>query len=63
MEIGNPEIKLNLLNKIQNSNTCCVGAYVSPTAQIMPGTTVESMAIINTGLVISIGCIIGARVW
>ena len=64
--IGNPEIKLNLLNKIKETTPYKIvtlvspRAYISPTAQIMPGTLVEAMATVNTGSVISIGCIIGA---
>lgn len=64
--IANPEIKLNLLNKIKETTSYKVvtlispRAYISPTAQIMQGSLIEPMATINTGSVISIGCIIGA---
>ncbi len=64
--IGNPEIKLNLLNKIRETTTYMIAtlispkAYISPTAQVMQGSLVEPMATINTGSVVSKGCIIGA---
>ncbi len=64
--IANPEIKLNLLQKIKETMPYKIAtlvspkAYISPTAQIMPGSLVEAMAIVNTGSVIAQGCIIGA---
>lgn len=64
--IANPEIKLNLLQKIKETTPYKIAtlvsprAYISPTAQIMQGSLVEAMATINTGSVIATGCIIGA---
>ena len=64
--IANPEIKLNLLQKIKETTPYKIAtlvsprAYISPTAQVMPGSLVEAMAIVNTGSVIAEGCIIGA---
>lgn len=64
--IANPEIKLNLLQKIKETTSYKIAtlisprAYISPTAQIMQGSLVEAMATVNTGSVIAVGCIIGA---
>lgn len=64
--IGNPEIRLSLLQKIKEETPFRIVtlvspyAYVSPTAQIMPGSIVEPMAVIHTGSLISTGCIISA---
>lgn len=64
--IGNPEIRLNLLNKIESETPCKIAtlvsphAYVSPSAQIMSGTIIEPMAVIHTGCIIGRGSIISA---
>lgn len=64
--IGNPEVRLSLLQKIKEETPFRIVtlvspyAYVSPTAQIMPGSIVEPMAVIHTGSIISTGCIISA---
>ncbi len=64
--IGNPEIRLSLLRKIEEETPCRIvtlvspNAYVAPSAQIMKGSIIEPMAVIHTGAVISAGCIISA---
>ena len=64
--IGNPEIRLSLLNRIKEETPYRVvslvspKAYVSPSAQIMSGCIIEPMAVVHTGCVICPGCIISA---
>lgn len=64
--IGNPEVRLSLLRKIEEETPCRIvtlvspHAYVSSSAQIMKGSIIESMAVIHTGSVIAVGCIISA---
>ena len=64
--IGNPEIRLSLLQKIKEETPFRIvtlispHAYISPTAQIIEGSIIEPMAVIHTGAVISAGCIISA---
>ena len=64
--IGNPEVRLSLLNKIKEETPCRIvslvspKAYISPSAQIMSGCIVEPMAVVHTGCVITTGCIISA---
>ncbi len=64
--IGNPEVRLSLLRKIEEETPCRIvtlispSAYVSPSAQIMKGSIIEPMAVIHTGAVISVGCMISA---
>lgn len=61
----NPEIRLEWIHKLEES---CFRvailvhpkACVSPSAQIMKGTIVEALSVINTGSVIASGCIISA---
>lgn len=64
--LGNAEVKLNLLQEIEATNSYRIvtlispNAYISPTAQVMQGSIVEPMAVVNTCSVIGRGCIIGA---
>ena len=64
--IGNPEIRMSLLEKIKNETPCVIvtlvspKAYVSPTAQVCDGCIIEPMAVVHTGCVIGEGCIISA---
>lgn len=64
--IGNPAVRLRLLQKIENETLMRVAtlvspqAYISRTAQIGSGSIVEPMAVIHTGCVIGKGCIISA---
>lgn len=64
--IGNPEVRLSLLDKIKEETPYRVASlispksYVSPSAQIMDGCIVEPMAVVHTGCVICRGCIISA---
>ncbi len=64
--IGNPEVRLSMIEKIKKETTYRVvslispRAYVSPSAQVMSGCIIEPMAVVHTGCVISEGCIISA---
>lgn len=64
--IGNPEVRLSLIRKIEEETTFSIAtlvspkAYVSPSAQIMKGSIVEPMEVIHAGSVIAVGCIISA---
>lgn len=64
--IGNPEVRLSLLNRIKEETPYRIvslvspKAYVSPSAQIMSGCIIEPMAVVYTSCVICPGCIISA---
>ena len=64
--IGNPEVRLGLIHKIEEEIPCRIvtlispKAYVSQSAQIGKGCIIEPMAVVHTGCVISTGCIISA---
>ena len=64
--IGNAEVRLQLIRKIEEEMPCRIvtlvspRAYVSPSAQIGKGSIVEPMAVVHTGCVIATGCIISA---
>lgn len=64
--IGNPDVRLSLIRKIEEETPCRIAtlvspyAYVSPSAQIMKGSIIEPMAVVHTGSVIAVGCIISA---
>ena len=64
--VGNPEVRLSLLRRIEEETTFSIAtlvsprAYVAPSAQIMKGSIVEPMAVIHTGSVIAVSCIISA---
>lgn len=64
--IGNPEVRLSLLNRIKEETPYQIvslvspKSHVSPSAQIMSGCIIEPMAVVHTGCVIATGCIISA---
>ncbi len=64
--IGNPEVRLTLIRKLEEETPCKIvtlvspQAYVASSAQIMKGSIIEPMAVIHTGAVIAVGCIISA---
>ncbi len=64
--IGNPDVRLSMINKLEEKISCRIAclvspkAYVSPSAQIMSGCIVEPMAVIHSGCMIKTGCIISA---
>lgn len=64
--IGNPEVRLKLIQKIEEKISCRIvtlvspRAYVSPSAQIGKGCIIEPMAVVHTRCVITTGCIISA---
>ncbi len=64
--IGNPKIRLSLLDKIQKETQYRIASlispksYISPSAQIMSGCIIEPMAVVQAGSVICSGCIISA---
>lgn len=64
--IGNPEVRLAILQKLEEEVPCNVvtllspKAYVAPSATIMKGCIVEPMAVIQSGSVLTTGCIVSA---
>lgn len=64
--IGNSEVRLSLLQKLEEEHPCRVvklispQAYVAPSAQIMQGCIVEPMAVVHSMSLIAKGCIISA---
>ncbi len=64
--IGNPEVRLTLIKKLEEETPCRVvtlvspHAYISPSAQVMKGSIIEPKAVIHAGSVIAVGCIISA---
>ena len=64
--IGNPSVRLSLLDRIKAQTTYRVvslispKAYISPSAQIMSGCIIEPMAVVQAKSVICPGCIISA---
>lgn len=64
--IGNPEVRLSFLDKIDKETTCQIPslvsprAYISPSAKVMRGCIIEPMAVVQSGSVIEEGCIISA---
>ena len=64
--IGNPKVRLALLNRIKQETSYRIvslispKAYISPTAQIGEGCIIEPMVVVHTGCIIAIGCIISA---
>ena len=64
--IGNPKVRLSLLEKIQKETTFQVPSLISPRAYVSSGARVEAgciiepMAVIHTGCVLEEGCIISA---
>lgn len=64
--IGNPDVRLSLLRKLEEETPCRIvtlvspKVYVAPSVQVMKGSIIESMATIHTGSVIAVGCIISA---
>lgn len=64
--IGNPNVRLPLLRKIEAETNYHIAsvispkAYVSPSAQIMRGCIVEPMAVVHAGCVLETGSIISA---
>ena len=64
--IGNPDVKLSLIRRIEAEIPCELvtlvspRAYVSPSAQLGKGTVVEPMATVHAGCVLGKGCIVSA---
>ena len=64
--IGNPEVRLHLIQKISEEIPCRIvtlvspRAYISPSAQIGKGCIIEPMAVVHTGCVLATGCIVSA---
>lgn len=64
--IGNPEIRLTLIKKIEAKAFVSVAtlispnAYVSSTAKVMQGCIVEPMAVVHCGAVLEQGCLVSA---
>lgn len=64
--IGNPDVRLRILKKIEEETECRIvslispQAYTSPSAKIDLGCIVEPMAVIHAGCVVEKGCIVSA---
>lgn len=64
--LGDPHVRLALLEKIKSDTPYRIAslisplAYVSPSAHITEGCVIEPMAVIHTGCLLKRGCIISA---
>ena len=64
--IGNPDVRLSLIEKIEKETSCNIislispRAYIAPSAKIEKGCVVEPMAVIHTMCRIGSGCLISA---
>ncbi len=64
--IGNPKVRLAMLERIKAETSYQIvslvspRAYISPSAQVKQGCIVEPMAVVQSGCVIGEGCIISA---
>jgi len=64
--IGNPAVRLSLLQKVEECSNCQVAsiispmAYISPSATIGKGCIIEPMAVVHTGCIVEKGCILSA---
>lgn len=64
--IGNPKVRLALIERIKAENSYQIvslvspRAYISPTAQVKQGCIVEPMAVVQSRCVIGEGCIISS---
>lgn len=64
--IGDPEVRLRLLKQIEEETPYCIvtlvspRAYISSSAQVMPGCVIEPMAVLHTGCVVAKGCFVSA---
>lgn len=63
--IGNPEIRLNFIRKLERANYKIATlispmAYVSPSAEVMPGSIIEPCAVVQTDAVVFKGVIISS---
>ncbi len=64
--IGNPDVRMKLLGRIEEElpyrivSLVSPRAYVAPSAQIMAGCIIEPMVVIHTGCVIAKGCLVSA---
>ncbi|MBQ7329965.1 MAG: hypothetical protein IJX01_08700 [Oscillospiraceae bacterium] len=64
--IGNPKVRLSVLDRIQKETTYQIPslvsprAYVSSSAKVMRGCVVEPMAVVHSRAILEEGCIISA---
>ena len=58
--IGRPDVRLNLIHRIEETTPCRLLTIIFPSFRVMTGRIVEPMAVVNTGCVIAVGCIIFA---
>ena len=66
MAIGNPNVRLSLIHRIESETSCKIAtlisprAYVSPFAQIRKVSVIEPMAVVHTDCVLGVGCLVSA---
>lgn len=64
--IGNPNVRLSLIEKIEKETSCKIislispRAYIAPSAQIEKGCVVEPMAVVHSMCRVGVGCLISA---
>lgn len=64
--IGNPDVRLSLIERIKRQNAYRVvslispQAYVSPSARLACGCVIEPLAVVHANCVLNCGCIISA---
>ena len=66
--IGNPDVRLSLIEKIENETNCKIATLISPRAyvatsvKIEKGSIIEPMTVVHTNCVLGVGCLISAGV-
>lgn len=64
--IGNPDVRLDIINKLENDFSARIitlvspHAYVAPSAKVDKGCIIEPMAVVHTACVLGKGCLISA---
>lgn len=64
--IGNPQVRMDLISRLEQNGNCRIAtlisprAYVSPSAQIGEGCIIEPMAVVHSKCVLESGCLVSA---
>lgn len=64
--IGNPDVRLSLIKKIEDETNCKIislispRAYVAPSAEIAKGCVIEPMAVVHSLCKLGTGCLVSA---